>query len=84
MKTALLLKILPMSVCQLLISTGMINAMTKYFKYAQIPLQRFLNSITENKDLRAVLSYCFGDYGKYSFFLKGRVSSGLEGTSAMK
>nr|XP_054767019.1 all-trans-retinol 13,14-reductase-like [Lytechinus pictus] len=63
MQTAFLLKILPMSICQLLISTGMISAMTKYFKYAEISLQRFLDSVTENKDLKAVLSYCFGDYG---------------------
>ncbi|XP_071497247.1 all-trans-retinol 13,14-reductase-like [Diadema antillarum] len=63
MQTAFLLKMLPMSVCQLLISTGMINAMTKYFKYSAISLQRFLDSITENPDLKAVLSYCFGDYG---------------------
>eukprot|EP00057_Strongylocentrotus_purpuratus_P017746 XP_011672220.1 PREDICTED: putative all-trans-retinol 13,14-reductase [Strongylocentrotus purpuratus] len=63
MQTAFLFKILPMRICQLLISTGMASAMTKYFKYSQISLQRFLDGVTENNDLKAVLSYCFGDYG---------------------
>lgn len=64
MQTAFLFKILPMRICQLLISTGMASAMTKYFKYSQISLQRFLDGVTENNDLKAVLSYCFGDYGE--------------------
>ena len=38
---------------------------TKYFQHSNRSLQEVLNEITDNTDLRAVLAYSFGDYGKY-------------------
>ena len=60
-----LLKLLPRMLCQFLIFTGIIYWITDYFKYSQRTLADVMDELTENKDLRAVLSYCFGDYGEY-------------------
>ena len=38
--------------------------MTNYFKYSQRTLTEVLEELTDNQDLRAVLGYCFGDYGE--------------------
>jgi all-trans-retinol 13,14-reductase len=60
-----LLKMMPKMLCQFLISTGIIHWMTDFFKYSQRTLADVMEELTDNKDLRAVLSYCFGDYGRY-------------------
>lgn len=46
-----------------LINTGLIHRMTKYFKIANRSLQEVVEEVTDNKDLQAVFSYSFGDYG---------------------
>ena len=45
-------------------STGIIHWITDYFKYSQHTLKDVLEELTDNKDLRAVLAYNFGDYGR--------------------
>ena len=48
---------------KLLIMTGLLHHITKYFSYSKKSLEQVLSEITDNKDLRAVLAYSFGDYG---------------------
>ena len=50
--------------CKLLIATGLIHKVTKYFKLASRSLEQVLDDITNDKELKAVLAYSFGDYGK--------------------
>ena len=38
--------------------------MTEFFKFSKRSLKEVLDELTENKDLKAVLAYNFGDYGK--------------------
>jgi all-trans-retinol 13,14-reductase len=49
--------------CRLLINTGLIHRVTKYFFYSKKTVQEVLDELTDNEDLKAVLSYSFGDYG---------------------
>ena len=56
-------KFLPLWLTRLLISTGLLVWYTKYFKMSQRSLKDVLEGLTSNAELRAVLSYCFGDYG---------------------
>ena len=58
------LKIMPKWLASFLVKTGIINLMTNYFKYSQRTLTEVLEELTDNQDLRAVLGYCFGDYGE--------------------
>ncbi|XP_013411802.1 putative all-trans-retinol 13,14-reductase [Lingula anatina] len=46
-----------------LVKTGLLKFTTKYFNYSQKTLRDALNELTDNQDLKAVLGYCFGDYG---------------------
>ncbi len=50
---------------KLLIMTGLLSWVTKYFNYSRRTLEEVLEEITDNKDLRAVLAYSFGDYGMH-------------------
>ena len=45
--------------------SGLLHKFTNYFKYASKTLQQVLDEITDNDDLKAVLSYSFGDYGEF-------------------
>ncbi|XP_070565727.1 all-trans-retinol 13,14-reductase-like [Ptychodera flava] len=56
-------KLVPTWLINMVISSGLINWLTPYFKYAQRSVQEVLEELTDNKDLRTVLSYNFGDYG---------------------
>ena len=38
--------------------------MTKYFQLSSKTVKQVLDSLTDNKDLKAVLAYSFGDYGQ--------------------
>jgi all-trans-retinol 13,14-reductase len=46
-----------------MVKTGLVNVYTDYFKLSKKTLDDVLNEITDNKTLKAVLSYNFGDYG---------------------
>ena len=58
------LKILPKWLCNVLIKTGLIHLITPYFKYSCKSVREVMDSLTENQELKAYLSYSFGDYGK--------------------
>lgn len=60
----LLLKLLPLPVAKFLVWTGIVNRLSYFFYYGTRSLADVVNSLTENKDLRAVLCYIFGTYGK--------------------
>jgi len=68
-----ILKAIPQFVGQFLVSSGLVHLFTDYFKLSKRSLTEVLNELTDNKDLKTVLCYCFGDYGKYfnffSFFI---------------
>ena len=59
-----MLKMLPMKLVKWIISLRLLNIFTSYGKYTGMTTQQYLDSITDNKDLKAVLAYCFGDYGE--------------------
>lgn len=63
MKGMMMVKVMPKWIVKLLIATGVINTMTKYFTYARRTVKEVLDELTDNADLKAVLSYSFGDYG---------------------
>ena len=50
--------------CRLLINTGLIYYVTKYFSYSSRTVDEVLKELTDNEELRAVLGYSFGDYGE--------------------
>ncbi|CAC5387415.1 unnamed protein product [Mytilus coruscus] len=58
------MKVLPKRVVKLLIATGIYKFMFKsYAKFHGKSLKSLLDELTENEELKAVLSYCWGDYG---------------------
>ena len=58
------LKFMPAWMGRVLIHTGLLKFFTKFFTYANRTLHDVLMEVApHNADLRAVLSYCFGDYG---------------------
>ncbi|XP_074658852.1 all-trans-retinol 13,14-reductase-like [Tubulanus polymorphus] len=57
------MKFLPRWIGRILIKTGLIHAMSKFFKYSQRSLAEVLDELTDNQELKAVLAYSFGDYG---------------------
>ncbi|CAC5387414.1 RETSAT [Mytilus coruscus] len=60
------MKVLPKRVVKLLIATGIYKFMFKsYAKFHGKSLKSLLDELTENEELKAVLSYCWGDYGTY-------------------
>lgn len=82
----MMLKFLPKYIARIFMGLGIINWFTSYFKYAKKSLGEVLNEVTDNKDLQAVLAYCFGDYGsmpsEVSFILHtGLINHFLYGAS---
>lgn len=59
------LKQLPAPVAKFLVYSGIANRMSDFFRMAPRSLTDVVNSLTENKDLRAVFSYIFGTYGRW-------------------
>ena len=57
------IKFMPKFLATLLIKTGLVNQYTTYFKLAEKTLTEVLDELTDNKTLKAVLAYNFGDYG---------------------
>jgi all-trans-retinol 13,14-reductase len=60
-----LLKLAPLWFSKLLIKTGLFFKMFPSYKTMNYSLQEFLDRITDNKDLQAVLSYNCLDYGTF-------------------
>jgi len=59
-----MLKTLPTRLVDWIIKLRLLNIFTSYGEYASLTTQQFLDSITDNKELKAVLAYCYGDYGE--------------------
>ena len=59
-----MLKLLPLSVSQCLVSTGLFLRMFPVLAYFRRSLTDMLNELTDNKELKAVLAYSYGDYGE--------------------
>ena len=49
---------------KILIKTGLLNYVTDFFKFSEKTVLDVLDEIITDKDLKAVLAYNFGDYGK--------------------
>ncbi|XP_066498154.1 all-trans-retinol 13,14-reductase [Hoplias malabaricus] len=58
-----MLKLIPSLVAEFLVYTGLVNLLSPFFSYGTHSLDEVVNSLTENKDLRAVMCYIFGTYG---------------------
>ncbi|XP_067948219.1 all-trans-retinol 13,14-reductase-like [Watersipora subatra] len=59
----IMIKYLNKRVTSWILRLRLLSLFTSYTKYANMTTQQFLDSITTNSRLKAVLSYCFGDYG---------------------
>ncbi|CAH1238000.1 RETSAT [Branchiostoma lanceolatum] len=59
----ILMKTLPLWFVKLLIRAGLVNRLTSFFHYMSLSTRDVLDSITDNQDLKAVLSYNYGDFG---------------------
>ena len=57
-------KLMPEWLARFMLKTGIANWMTKFFKYSGRSVAEVLEELTDDKDLRTVLAYNFGDYGK--------------------
>lgn len=57
------LKLLPLWFSRLLIRSGLLHWFFPLLRYCERPLQEVLDGLTSNRELKAVLSYSFGDYG---------------------
>lgn len=59
-----LLKLLPSPIARFLVHTGLVSRLSSFFRYASRSLSDVVSELTQNKDLRAVMSYIFGTYGE--------------------
>ncbi|XP_041350179.1 all-trans-retinol 13,14-reductase-like isoform X2 [Gigantopelta aegis] len=58
------IKFMPLGFATFMVRCGLYNLMFRnYFKYSQVTLETILNSVTDNAELKGVLSYVSGDYG---------------------
>lgn len=59
-----LLKMMPLTLCKFVINTGLLNFLTPLWsgKYKK-PTQEIISELTQDKDLRTIFCYCWGDYG---------------------
>jgi len=58
-----MLKVLPVKLCNWIVSLRLLEVFTNYGTYANMTTTEYLDSISDNDQLKAVLGYCFGDYG---------------------
>ena len=57
-------KIFPRWIVRILLKTGLIYKMFPvFFKLAKMTLNEFLDEITDNAELKAILGYAYGDQG---------------------
>ena len=66
---AIALKSMSRFLVRFLINTGLIHRFTNYFKYSQRTVKSVLDELTDNDELKCVLGYFFGDYGKEMNYL---------------
>lgn len=59
----MMVKAMPKWIVRLLITTGLINLLTSYFKLSRRTLREVLDHITDDMNLKTVLAYSWGDYG---------------------
>lgn len=57
------LKFLPLGLSRLLAKSGLLKRFFPIFRHLDESIDTYLARLTDNAELRAVLSYCFGDYG---------------------
>ena len=57
-------KILPIPLLKLMMFFGLHNKVFKGNALLTQSVRDYMENLTQNKKLRCVLSYCFGDYGK--------------------
>ncbi len=55
---------MPKIFAKFLIKTGLIHYVTDFYKYSQKSVAEILDETVDDKDLKAVLAYNFGDYGE--------------------
>ncbi|XP_078700777.1 all-trans-retinol 13,14-reductase-like [Branchiostoma floridae x Branchiostoma belcheri] len=58
----ILMKTLPLWLVKLFIRTGLVSRQTSFFHYMSRSTREVMDSFTDNKDLKAVLSYNYGDF----------------------
>ncbi|EDV26486.1 uncharacterized protein TRIADDRAFT_22982, partial [Trichoplax adhaerens] len=58
-----IVKLLPKWVISGLSATGLLGVITKFFKSSNRSTLEVVSGLTKNKDLQAVFSYIYGDYG---------------------
>nr|KAG5704661.1 hypothetical protein BaRGS_025303 [Batillaria attramentaria] len=59
----IILKVLPKPLVAFLLKTRLVRLIFSFLKYSTVTLQETLDSLTDNKELKTVLSYICGDYG---------------------
>ncbi|KAM8973549.1 all-trans-retinol 13,14-reductase [Pelodytes ibericus] len=59
------LKMLPLPIARFLCRIGLVKLISPFFRYASRSVTEVINELTDNKELRAVLSYIFGTYGVF-------------------
>ena len=59
-----LLKLLPLWFANLVISSGFLRWMVPVVEYYTRSLSDVLDELTDNQELKAVLAYSYGDYGR--------------------
>uniref|UniRef100_A0A1I8J5P6 Amino_oxidase domain-containing protein n=1 Tax=Macrostomum lignano TaxID=282301 RepID=A0A1I8J5P6_9PLAT len=57
------LKFLPLTLSRLLARSGLLKYFFPIFRHLDESIDSHLSQLTDNQELRAVLSYCYGDYG---------------------
>lgn len=60
-----MLKTLPKRFTNLLVKLKVLDYFTEYTKLANTTTKQYIDSITKNPELKAVLAYSFGDYGEF-------------------
>ncbi|CAH2274996.1 all-trans-retinol 13,14-reductase [Pelobates cultripes] len=59
------LKMLPLPLARFLCRIGLVKLISPFFRYASRSVSNVINELTDNKELRTVLSYIFGTYGVF-------------------
>ena len=75
----IILKVLPKLLVAFLMKTGLYRLFFSCFKYTSVTLQQTLDGLTDNQDLKTVLSYICGDYGVYSYKILEAATSSVYG-----
>ncbi|MEE6510882.1 hypothetical protein FKM82_031226 [Ascaphus truei] len=60
-----MLKMIPLALARFLCRSGLVHWFSPFFSYASRSVAEVINGLTENQELRTVLSYIFGTYGVF-------------------